>query len=79
MLKFLEIIYEPKELIVLTIIFLQDLSYYELCQQYPSEVDKLQQLDSGICGGASANVALILGGKLYVTNVGKFFGFMAVL
>ncbi|XP_033631253.1 TGF-beta-activated kinase 1 and MAP3K7-binding protein 1-like isoform X2 [Asterias rubens] len=48
----------------------EDLSYYELCQQYPSEVDKLQQLDSGICGGASANVALILGGKLYVANVG---------
>ncbi|XP_022095510.1 TGF-beta-activated kinase 1 and MAP3K7-binding protein 1-like [Acanthaster planci] len=48
----------------------EELNDYELYQQYPTEVDKLQALDSQIIGGASANVALIVSGKLFVANVG---------
>ncbi|XP_038064153.1 TGF-beta-activated kinase 1 and MAP3K7-binding protein 1-like isoform X2 [Patiria miniata] len=48
----------------------EELNDYELYQQYPTEVDKIQSLDSQIIGGASANIALIISGKLYVANVG---------
>ena len=35
-------------------------------------MDRLQALDNEISGGSSANIALIVAGKLYVANVGKY-------
>ncbi|XP_070580706.1 TGF-beta-activated kinase 1 and MAP3K7-binding protein 1-like [Ptychodera flava] len=48
----------------------EGLSDYEVYQQYPESVNRLQQLESEINGGTTAIVTLIVNNKLYVANVG---------
>ena len=49
---------------------MQELNSYQAQQKFPTEVARLQELESHISGGCTAVVAVLTNNRLYVANVG---------